>query len=179
MDDPDFSGWQSYGAGSWSAEGSELVGRSDKDKPGPGFIFTRELFTDFRLALLFSISSGGKGSVYIREPRRRWGIDGENRPGVGPDAGYEILIDYHDPDNPTGTINNIQKSKKLAGGEEKWNPMEIICKGSELRISIGGQNVNRFNQLRVQPGAIGFGVPNGGSANSVVRFRNILITSVE
>lgn len=136
------------------------------------------MFTDFRLALLFHISSGGRSCIYVREPRRKWGIDGDNRPGFGPTGGYEVLIDYQDRDNPTGTINNIQKPKKLVGAEEKWNEMEIICRGAEIRISIGGQNVNRFNQLRVQPGVIGFAVLGAASQDNVVRFRNIVISSV-
>ena len=178
FDEVDFSGWQSFGAGAWTAEGSELVGRSDKNKLGSGYIFTRDLFTDFRLALLFHISSGGRGCIYVREPRRKWGLDGENRPGSGASAGYEVVIDYQDHDNPTGTINNVQKSKKLAGAEEKWNNLEIICKGAEIRISIAGQNVNRFNQLRVQPGVIGFGLPETAPRDTVVRFRNIVISPV-
>jgi len=176
-DETDFSGWQSFGVGSWTAEGNELVGRSDKNRPGPGYIFTRDLFTDFRLALLFHISAGGRSSIYVREPRRKWGLDGVNRPGSGPDGGYEVLIDYQDRDTGTGTISNIQKSKRLAGAEEKWNEMEIICRGSEIRISVAGQNVNRFNQLRVQPGVIGFAVTSSGSQDYVVRFRNIVISS--
>jgi len=177
LDDEDFSGWQSFGAGSWSAEGSELVGRSDKTKTGPGYIFTRELFTDFRLALLFNISAGGRSAVYVREPRRQWALDGDNRPGFGVNGGYAVLIDYQDRDNPTGTIDNVQKSKRLVGAEEKWNEMEIICRGSEIRVAIAGQNVNRYNQLRVQPGVIGFGVPGGFSQGVVARFRNIVVTS--
>jgi len=178
FDDADFSGWQSFGVGAWTAEGAELVGRYDRNRPGPGYIFTREVFTDFRLALLFQVSSGGRSCIYVREPPRKWGLDGVNRPGSGPSGGYEVLIDYQDRDNPTGTINNIQKSKKLVGAEDKWNEMEIICKGAEIRIFVAGQNVNRFNQLRVQPGVIGFAVPGAASQDYVVRFRNIVISSV-
>ena len=178
LEDADFSDWQSVGVGAWTAEGGELVGRFDKKKPGPGYIFTREVFTDFRLALLFHISSGGRSCVYVREPHRKWGIDGVDRPGSGPAGGYGVLIDYQDRDNPTGTIDNIQKSKKLVGAEDKWNEMEIICKGSEIRVSVAGQSVNRFNQLRVQPGVIGFAVPGGALQDFVVRFRNISISAV-
>ena len=88
------------------------------------------------------------------------------------------MVNYQDPDNPTGTITNTQKSKKSVGGEEKWNEMEIICRGSEIRVSVAGQNVNRFNQLRVQPGVIGFAVPGTTSRDFVVRFRNFVISSV-
>jgi hypothetical protein len=178
LEDADFSQWQSIGAGLWAAEGGEIVGRCDKNRQGPGYLFTREVFTDFRLAMLFRISNGGKSSIYVREPRRKWSFEGDDRPGSGPDGGYEVLLNYRDRDNPTGTINNIQKSKKSVGAEEKWNEMEIVCRGTEIRISIAGQIVNRFNQLRVQPGVIGFEVPGVGQQDFDVRFRDIQITSV-
>lgn len=178
FDNADFSAWQSVGCGSWNAEGAELVGRYDKNRPGAGYIFTREVFTDFRMALLFNISNGGRSGIYVREPRRKWSNTGDDRPGYGPAGGYQILIDYRDRDNPTGTIDSVQKSKKLVGAEEKWNEMEIVCRGSEIRISVAGQNVNRFNQLRVQSGVIGFAVPATAAEGFVVRFRDIVISSV-
>lgn len=178
IEDADFSQWQSFGAGLWAAEGGEIVGRFDKNRPGPGYLFTREVFTDFRLVMLFRISSGGRSSVYVREPRRKWSLDGDGRPGSGPDGGYEVSVNYQDRDNPTGTICNVQKSKKLVGAEEKWNEMEIVCRGSEMRISIANQLVNRCNQLRIQPGAIGFEVPGEAPQDFTVRFRDIQIKSV-
>jgi hypothetical protein len=178
IDDADFSGWQSVGSGNWSAEGGELVGRADKNRPGAGYMFTREVFTDFRLTMIFNISSGGTSGVYVREPRRKWSATGDTRPGSGPAGGYLVSIDYQGRDNPTGTIDNIQKSKKLVGAEGKWNEMEIVCRGSEIRVSVAGQNVNRFNQLRVQPGVIGFALPDMAAADFVVRFRNIVISPV-
>lgn len=176
--DSDYSGWQSYGPGLWTAEGGEIVGRFSKSRPGPGYLFTREEFTDFRLAMMFQISNGGRSGIYVREPRRKWSNEGDDRPGFGPVAGYEVLIDYQDRENPTGTINNIKKSRKLAGAEGKWNEIEIVCRGSEIRISIAGQNVNRFNQLRVQPGVIGFEVPGTAPEDFMVRFRDIVVSSV-
>jgi hypothetical protein len=178
VDDPDFSQWQSFGAGLWAAEGPEIVGRFDKNRPGPGYLFTRDVFTDFRLVMLFRISSGGKSGIYVREPRRRWSLDGDNRPGFGPDGGYEILVNYQDHDNPTGTIYNVQKSKKSVGAEEKWNELEILCRGSEIRVSVANQLVNRYNQLRVQAGVIGFEVPGTATQDFTVRYRDIQIISV-
>ncbi len=178
FDDADFSGWQNVGSGSWNAEGAELVGRCDKNRPGAGYMFTRDVFTDFRMTLLFNVSGGGTSGVFVREPRRKWTTEGDGRPGSGPSGGYEILIGYRDRDNPAGTIDHIQKAKKSAGIEGKWNEMEVVCRGSEIRISIAGQNVNRFNQLRVQPGVIGFEVPATGAEDFVVRFRDIVISTV-
>jgi len=179
FDNADYSGWQSVGFANWNAEGGELIGRPDQARPGAGYIFTRDVFTDFRLTMLFNITSGGRSGIFIREPRRKWTCEGDGRPGSGPAGGYEVLIDYRSPDNPTGTIDKVQKSKKLAGAEGKWNPLEIVCRGSEIAISIDGQKVNRFNQLRVQPGVIGFEVPSTAPEGFAVHFRDIVISSVE
>jgi hypothetical protein len=178
VDGTDFSDWQSFGTAAWTAEGTELVGRFDQNRPGPGYIFTRDVFTDFRLALVFRISGIGKSCIYVREPLRRWDLIGENRPGAGPAAGYEVVIDYRDQDSPTGTISDVQRSKKLVGTEEEWNEMVIVCKGTEMRVSVEGQCVNRFNQSRVQAGGIGFGIVGPPSKDYMVRFRDVVISPV-
>ena len=178
FDSADFSGWQSIGAAVWTAEGGEIIGRPSKNMPGPSYLFTRRTFQDFRLAMKFSISTGGRSGIYVREPLRKWSTEGGNRPGFGPDGGYEVLIDYQDRANPTGTISNLQKSNKLVGSAEKWNELQIVCRGTEIRVSITGQVVNRCNQLRVQPGVIGFGVPGGAPEDFIVRFRDIEVSSV-
>ena len=74
-------------------------------------------------------------------------------------------------------IQNIQKSKKSVGSEEKWNEMEIVCRGPEIRVSVGSQLVNRFSQLRVQAGVIGFEVPGDVPQDFTVRYRDIKISS--
>jgi hypothetical protein len=169
--------WQSVGSGIWTVEEADVTGRSDKSRPGPGYLLTRETFTDFRLAMEFSISRGGQSGIYLREPQRKWTTEGDNRPGYGPESGCEVLINYQDPENPTGSICNVQKAKKLVGAEDAWTGMEIVCKGASIRVSVAGQNVNRFNQLRVTPGVIGFEIPATAPAGFVVRFRHIVIAS--
>ena len=169
--------WQSIGSGIWTAEEGEVIGRFDRNKPGPGYLLTRETFTDFRLTTEFSISRGGTSGIYLREPRRKWSTEGDSRPGCGPDGGCEVLINYQDPENPTGTICSLQKAKKLVGAEETWNDLEILCKGASIRVSVAGQVVNRFNQLRVTPGVIGFEIPGKAREDLVVRYRHIVISS--
>jgi len=173
----DSSAWQSVGVGSWAEQEEEITGRRDKNRSGPGFLLTREEFQDFRLTLLFWISAGGSSSILLREPRRKWGPAGDDQPGAGANRGYEIAINYHDSENPTGAIWNIQKPKKLAGGEGQWNELEIICRGPELRVTIAGQKINRFDQLRVQPGVIGFKIPETAPDDMVVRFQDVVISS--
>lgn len=173
---PDYSAWQSVGSGSWTDEDGVVSGRLDKNRPGAGYLLTREEFKDFRFNLLFWISTGGSSAIYVREPRRKWGNSGDDRPGCGENCGYEVKIDYHNSENPTGTISNVQKPRKVSGAEEQWNEMEIICRGSEIRMSIAGQNVNRFNRLRAQAGVIGFKIPDTAPDGFIVRFRDVVIS---
>jgi len=175
---PDLSMWRSVGSGLWAAEDGEIIGRCGKSKPGKGYLFTREEFTDFRLQLLFWISAGGSSCVYLREPQRQWGTAGDDRPGYGPNCGYAVAINYHDRENPTGALCNLQKPKKVVGSEEEWNEMEIVCRGPEIQMAIGGKNVNRFTQSRVQAGVIGFGVPDKAPEGFEVRFREVVISPV-
>ena len=172
----DFSTWQSLGTGSWSAEDSELIGRCEKGKTGKGYLLTRDEFTDFRLNLLFWVSVGGSSGIYFREPKRKWGTSENDWPGQGQNCGYLVRIDYHDREYPTGSLCNLQKVKKIAGAEGQWNELEIICHGSEVRMAIGGQSINRFNQLRVQSGVIGFELPEKAPEGFTVRFRDVMLS---
>lgn len=174
----DASAWQSVGGGSWTAQDSEITGRREMGRQGAGFLLTREEFQDFRLNLSFWISAGGSSAILIREPQRKWSPVGGDRPGSGANGGYEIAINYHDPENPTGTIRDVQKPKKIAGAEEQWNELEIICRGPELRVTIGGQKINRADQLRVQPGVIGFKIADNAPQNLLVRFQDVVVTSL-
>jgi hypothetical protein len=175
----DASAWQSVGGGSWTAQDSEITGRRETGRPGAGFLLTREVFQDFKLNLSFWISAGGSSAILLREPQRKWGAASGDWPGGGgPNGGYEIAIDYHAPENPTGTIRDVQKPKKIAGAEEQWNELEIICRGPELRVTIAGQKINRADQLRVQPGVIGFKIADNAPQNLLVRFQDVVVTSL-
>jgi hypothetical protein len=172
----DFSNWQSIGAGAWSSDDNEIIGRCEKGKSGKGYLLTREEFTDFRLNLLFWLSPGGSSGIYFREPKRKWGTPGEDWPGQGPNCGYVVGIDYHNRDYPTGSLYNVQHTKKIVGSEEQWTELEIICRGPEVRVTIAGKSINRFNQLRVQPGVIGFELPQKAPDGFMVRFRDVVLS---
>ena len=174
---PDPSAWQSVGSGAWTAQDRDIVGRAEKGAHGQGFLLTREEFQDFRLTLSFWISPGGSSCILLREPRRKWGLLGDARPGAGAHCGCQIAIGYHDPENPTGTIGSV-KPKKVIGSEGQWNEMEIICRGSEARVTIAGQRINRYNQLENPSGVIGFKIPESAPDGFVVKFQDILISPV-
>jgi alkaline phosphatase D len=172
----DFSGWERAGNAIWTVEYGALAGRFDHGKPGPGYILTQQEYGDFRLKLDFFVSKGGNSGVYVREPRRVWGLRGDQRPAHGPESGYEIQIDYNDPDNPTGSFYGVQRARLTAGGEERWNSMEIEATGPRLRVWVEGQLVNEIAGARSLRGVIGLQSHGGSPHVHVVRFRNIQIT---
>jgi 3-keto-disaccharide hydrolase len=174
---PDPSAWQSVGSGAWTAEDGDIIGHCEKGSHGQGFLLTREEFSDFRLTLSFWISPGGSSAILLREPRRKWGPSGDDRPGAGPHCGCQIAIGYQNRDTPTGTIGNV-KPKKIIGAEGQWNDVEIICRGSEVRITIAGQRINRFNEVQNPSGVIGFKIPESTPEGFEVKFQDIAISPV-
>jgi hypothetical protein len=179
FDGKSLRGWRRAGRGLWTIEEGCLVGRSDHSRPGPGYLFSEELFQDFDLRLEFWISRGGNSGIYVREPLRQWGTSGDDRPAHGESAGYEVQVDYNDPKNPTGSIYNQQSSLTPAGAEERWNRMRIECQGRTIRVSIDERLVTVFNAARQQRGVIGFQIHGQEPHDHVVKYRSILIRPLD
>ncbi len=169
----DFSGWVKAGHGIWSIEEDALVGRCDHSRPGPGYLFTRREYADFRLGLEFWISPGGNSGVFIREPYRSWGIRNDERPAHGPLAGYELQVDYRDAANPTGSIYGVRKPSRVTGGEQRWNRLDIECNGPRIRVLVDGAEVNSLSPARTLNGAIGLQIHGGRPHHHVVKFRRL------
>lgn len=174
----DFQGWQRAGRGVWSIAEGALVGHFDWGRPGPGYLLTIREFQNFVLELEFWISRGGNSGVYVREPTRAWGYQGDARPGHGPGSGYEIQIDYQSTRNPTGSIYGIQPARRVVGAEERWNKMQIECNGPRIRVWIDNILVNDFSPARIQPGVIGLQVHGGRPHYHVVKFRELYVTEL-
>jgi hypothetical protein len=178
MNGRDLTGWRHAAHAQWTVEDGAFVGRFDHAKPGPGYLMSEEQFGDFVLRLEYWVSSHGNSGVYVREMPRAWGPKGDERPGHGAGAGVEIQIDYHDPKNLTGSFYNVQKSTRLAGAEERWNRMEIECRGSLAVVRIEGEEVNRYASLPNARGVIGFQSHGGQPHHHVVKFRRIEIQTL-
>ena len=66
----------------------------------------------------------------------------------------------------------------MVGGEGKWNELEIVCQGAEIRVTIAGQRINRYDQLEVPSGVIGFKIPENAPDGFEIKFEDILISPV-
>jgi hypothetical protein len=172
----DFSGWTKSGNGIWTIEDGTITGRFDQSKPGAGYLFTNEEFTDFTLDLDFWVSKGGNSGVFVRQPLRAFGTRGDERPAQRSTDGVEVQIDYNDPKNLTGAIYNRKNSTRLAGAEDRWNAYRIECRGPRVRVWVEGQLVNDYQPLPSPKGAIGLQIHGGKPHDHVVRFRNIRLS---
>ena len=141
----DFTGWHRAANGIWTIENGAIVGRFDRAKPGPGYVFTNREFTDFDLRLEFWISTGGNSGVYVRQPLREFGPLGDARPAHSPGDGVEVQIDYNDPKNMTGAIYNLHQPSSIRGGEERWVKYRIKCTGPKVDVWIDGGQVNSYD----------------------------------
>ena len=173
----DLTGWQHAARGLWTVENGDVVGRSNHDLPGPGYLLTEAEYQDFRLRLEFWISKRGNSGIYVREPLRQWGHLGDSRPAHGTLRGYEIQVDYNDKKNLTGAIYGLQRPAKLVGGEQAWHRMEIECRGPLIRISVNGELVNEFSDAKVHRGCIGMQIHGQRPHDHVVKYRNIRLTA--
>ena len=169
-------GWHKAGNGLWTVEDGAIVGRFDRAKPGPGYVFTNQEFTDFDLRLEFWISTKGNSGVFIRQPLREFGSKGDARPAHSPGDGVEVQIDYNDPKNMTGAIYDLHQPSAIRGGEERWVKYRIVCAGPRVDVFIDGDLVNRYDELKSLKGGIGFQMHGQQPHDHVVKFRNIDIT---
>ncbi|MCW5966574.1 MAG: DUF1080 domain-containing protein [Bryobacterales bacterium] len=128
---------------------------------GPGYLFTKEEFTDFTLELESWISKGGNSGIFIRQPWREFGPRGDTRPGQRATDGVEVQLDYNDPKNLTGSIYNRRPCDKVADSEERWNRYRIACEGDRVQVFVDDQQVNDFRGLPSPKGAIGLQMHGG------------------
>lgn len=130
----DFGGWIKVGDGIRSVEQGEIVGRADRERPGPGYLLSRQQFQGFRVCMVFWISSRGNSGIFVREPHRAWDITGNARSRLGANCGYGINIDCVDPPNPTGSLYGFRRADNVVVGDDRWNSCAIECRGREIRV---------------------------------------------
>jgi hypothetical protein len=175
FDGRSLDGWTTHGGGVWTVEDGVIVGRFDRANPGAGYLMTKDEYQDFVFELESWVDKGGNAGVFIREPRQEWTSRGNQRPAIGDPAGYEVQIQYPDPTQPTGMIYGIQMPQKVVGGEERWTPMSIECKGPVTTVRVEGEIVNVFRETKLQKGVIGLQIHGGKPHDHVVKFRRVRV----
>ncbi len=115
-----------------------------------GFLRLDKELGDFNLKLEYRLSPNCNSGVCIRSPHPYNG-----RPDTLPShSGYEIqlLDDAGQPCSDTstgamyGAVPPCENANRPAG---EWNQMEVICRGSKIRVTINGRMVQDLDQTTV------------------------------
>jgi len=125
----DLSGWAVYGLGQWTVDDGVLTVRR-----GLGYLATRcEDFGDFILTLDIRTNKKGNSGVFFHSSHAR---------GFWPwPVGFESQIDNHDPKNPTGSLYNRVRARRLLSRDEEWFEMKISAIGERISLAISGETV--------------------------------------
>ncbi len=158
------AGWSAHGLGRWTVNDGVL-----KISGGLGYISTRcDDFEDFVLSLDIRAGQKSNSGVFFRarlpDGFRPW------------PEGYEAQIDNHDPKNPTGSLYDRAKAKKLVVKDGEWFRMQITAIGPNISVMINDEIVTEATDTTYQKGFIAL---QAHDPFSTVEFRSIEITIPE
>jgi hypothetical protein len=132
-----------------------------------GFVYTKEIYTDFDMTLEVFMEAGTNRGVYAR-------CDVDK---ITPASCYEFKIwdENSNPDNRTGAIVNISPPAMEVSTSGKWNTVRVRVEDDHLQFWING---NVANDIRDDKFASGIIVLQYGGGNGMVRFRDIQISKL-
>lgn len=132
-----------------------------------GYIYTKEIYTDFDMTLEVFIEAATNSGIYVRcSPE-----------AINPNQCYEFNIwDEHEiPANKTGSIVGIAPPSAEVSTIGKWSTMRIRLEDDHLQFWVNGTNTNDLRDDKFASGVIAL---QYGGANGMVRFRNIQINKL-
>jgi hypothetical protein len=154
---------------SWKIRNNTITGSQRPDRPGGGYLVTKDSWKNFELRFDFKIvPHNAESGVIIRAPYPE-----ENNPK---ESGYEIqILDRDDAPYRTGSIIGLAQSispKPVRG----WNTMKILAYNQLIRVHLNGRRVAEAFGTQQHAGRICFHCC-GGKRNKTTRslFRNIRI----
>lgn len=175
----DLSKWEAVGGGTpdgWSLKDGilEFAGKGKEIK------LKGDDYGDFILRLEYRLPPAGNSGVFIRQPKVFSAFEG-----------IEIqVLDHHAPEykdikpaQHTGSIYAVvaAATDPIYDSGEKWNSMEVYCRGSRIRTMVNGKlltdvDVNTYRELADRPKYGALGLQNHGSK---LQFRNIRLLRLD
>ncbi|RUL86848.1 3-keto-disaccharide hydrolase [Tautonia sociabilis] len=137
FDGKSLDGWNQVGPGSF-----EQVDEGYKTVGGMGLLwYEPETFGDCVIRVVYKAEDGRDNSgVSIRIAEK------PDDPWFAVHHGFEVQIcDQADPLHRTGAIYSYSASTATPAQAGQWNTMEITLDGEEIRVSVNGEEVNRFD----------------------------------
>lgn len=158
IDGVSLNGWNIIGDANWSI-GKGLV---ESDKPS-GFLVSTRTYQNFVIRAEFWAESNTNSGIFIRcqDPK-----------AISAASGYEVNIWDTRPgqEYSTGAIVDVAKVNPIYKAGGRWNTMEIVANGSDLKVSLNGVVTTTAKDSKFASGYIGL-----QSAGGTIKFKKLEI----
>ena len=151
-------GWRTRGEAKWKVHD----GLVEAAEGGKGFLSTTTEFANYELQADFWIDDKANSGVFLRCP-----AEGE----ITPFDSYEVNI--YDPHAkwPTGSVNEVARTKFKIKSVGKWTHFDILAEGDHLVVKVNGKKtLDEHNSAHVA-GVIGLQYAGEGK----VQFKNLFL----
>jgi hypothetical protein len=154
--------WERVGDANWR----EVEGVIQADKRAgkdPGFLVSRNNYSDFQLRVEFWASDDANSGIFMRCA---------DRTKITDKSCYEanIFDQRPDPTYGTGAIVHLAPIKDMPKAGGKWNVYDITARGPKLRVSLNGRQTVELEHGQFKSGPIALQYGSG-----VVKFRKVQI----
>jgi hypothetical protein len=161
IDGVSLSGWNIIGNANWQI-GNGMIA---SDKP-TGFLVSTAKYKNFIIRAEFWAESNTNSGIFIRcqDPAK-----------VGAANSYEVNIWDTRPgqEYSTGSIVDVAKVNPIHKAGGRWNTMEIVANGSQLKVSLNGVVTSEAKDTKFADGPIAL-----QSAGGTIKFRKLEIKPI-
>jgi hypothetical protein len=161
IDGVSLDGWNITGVANW-AIGKGII---ESDKPA-GFLVSSKSYKNFIIRAEFWAESNTNSGIFIRcqDPAK-----------VSAASSYEVNIWDTRPgqEYSTGAIVDVAKVNPIHKAGGRWNTMEILANGSQLKVSMNGVVTSEAKDTKFAEGPIAL-----QSAGGTIKFRKLEIKPI-
>jgi hypothetical protein len=148
--------------------------------------YTREVFGDIVIRVVYRNPDGANSGVFIRIPEK------PTEPWLAVNRGYEVQIDDRaDEYHMTGVLYSFTRAVVKPARPDEWNTMEITLDGDRTTVHINGVRVTDYREGQSvppkkepwepnrgpRPGAGYIGLQNHGNQD-IAFFREVSVRSL-
>jgi len=161
IDGVSLNGWNIVGDANW------VIGKGiiEGNKP-TGFLLSTNSYKNFIIRAEFWAESNTNSGIFIRiqDPKK-----------IAAASSYEVNIWDTRPgqEYATGAIVDVAKVNPIHKAGGRWNTMEIVANGSQLKVSMNGVVTSEANNSKFSEGPIAL-----QSAGGIIKFRKLEIKPI-
>ena len=161
IDGVSLNGWNIVGDANWVI-GNGIV---EGNKPN-GFLLSAKSYKNFIIRAEFWAESNTNSGIFIRcqDPAK-----------IAAATSYEVNIWDTRPgqEYATGAIVDVAKVNPIHKAGGRWNTMEIVANGSQLKVSMNGVVTSEAKDSKFSDGPIAL-----QSAGGIIKFRKLEIKPI-